>query len=555
MRIRRSVSPLYLIFPIIIIAALALARYSYRSAQKLAQSSEDTVTEGLLALGDQTRSRVDNFVIDSDRELFNLVDLEHLPDFSRRWSEIVRLSHAVEAAIVLDENLQVVKGGYVNKRRNKPEADAFLRLFTSRILPTLPLPELRPDSHRHLHTHYDGVDYLLSFIKREDKENNRVFYIVLKVNLDYLVGTYFPELLQPTSGRVLVAVIGSRGEVIYGQPIVGTGEYLYDKYFDTTVYRWRLVMAPREAVGQREEAARRRISDMALIGLMLAVIFVGTGFLLYSISTEQRLSALKSEFISNVSHELKTPLSLIRMFAELLTLGKVKTPEKGREYAAIITREAERLGRLIDNVLDFSRIERGKAAYEMKPADFGEVVERALDFYRYRLEREDRQLIVDVQPEVPQSLIDDNALTLLVLNLVDNAIKYGGTGPVTVELRYLAKSDELKLMVRDEGLGIPPEEQRKIFERFYRSRSVRNTNIRGSGIGLALVKHIAEAHGGRVTVESTLGKGSTFAVTLPVRRVPEAEKPPEEAEGEPPPEAAAPAPASDEPPHSEPSPS
>ena len=129
MRIRRHISPLYLSFPLILIAALALARYSYRNAKQLAQNSEASVIQGLFALGDQTRSRVESFVIDSDRELFNLVDLEHLQDFSRRWAEIVRLSHAVEAAIVLDENLQVVKGGYVSKRRNKPRRFSWVSSF------------------------------------------------------------------------------------------------------------------------------------------------------------------------------------------------------------------------------------------------------------------------------------------------------------------------------------------------------------------------------------------------------------------------------------------
>jgi two-component system phosphate regulon sensor histidine kinase PhoR len=519
MRIRRPISALYLSFLLILIAALALARYSYRTAEKLARNSEMSAIQGNFALGDQTRSRLDTFIIDSGRTLFNLVDLEHLGEFSKRWSEIVRLSQAIEAAIVLDEKLQVVKGGYVNKRRNRTEAEAFLSLFTQKILPELPLSTLPSDSHRHLHKNYEGVDYLLSYIKRYDKDRNRVFYIVLKVNLDYLIGTFFPEILQPMGASVLVGVLGSNGEVLYGQRITNTGGNVYEKPLET-VYKWRLVMATRESIRLRANADQRQLSDISLIGLMLGVIVSGMAFLLYGISTERRVSALKSEFISNVSHELKTPLSLIRMFAELLMLGKVKTPEKGREYAAIITRESERLSRLIDNVLDFSRIERGKAAYEMKPGDLGEVVERALDFFRYRLERDGRQLEVDLPAPgaIPTTLLDDNAMTLLVLNLVDNAIKYGGSGPISVSVRQAEKADELILSVHDQGMGIAPEEQRKVFERFYRTRAVRTTSIRGSGIGLALVKHITEAHGGRAAVESVPGQGSTFTVILPVRR-------------------------------------
>ncbi|HMU39996.1 MAG TPA: HAMP domain-containing sensor histidine kinase [Pseudomonadota bacterium] len=516
MKLRRQISPLYLSFPLILIAALALGRYSFRNARQLAQSTESSVIAGLFALGDQTRSRVESFIIDSDRELFNLVDLEHLQDFSRRWSEIVRLSHAVEAAIVLDENQELVKGGYVNKRRNKPEADAFLRLFREKIRPDLPLAEQRPDFHRHLHITVEGVDYLLSYIKRYDAARNRVFYIILKVNLDYLVGTCFPEMFEPIAGRFQVSVLDSRNEVIFGQRIKNPGKYLYDRRFESTVYQWRLQMAPTGNDRLLAGIQKQVLTDTVLIGLMLGLILVGTAFLVYTISTEQRLSALKSEFISNVSHELKTPLSLIRMFAELLMLGKIKNPEKGREYASIITRESERLSRLIDNVLDFSRMERGKAAYEMKPGDLGEVVERALDFFRYRLEREGRQLDVDIGTAIPRVNLDENAMTLLLLNLVDNAIKYGGQSPIRVRLTVSPRGNEIQLSVTDQGLGISEEEHRKIFERFYRTRAVRNTNIRGSGIGLALVKHIAEAHGGHMSVESQPGHGSTFTLTLPV---------------------------------------
>jgi two-component system phosphate regulon sensor histidine kinase PhoR len=161
-------------------------------------------------------------------------------------------------------------------------------------------------------------------------------------------------------------------------------------------------------------------------------------------------------------------------------------------------------------------MERGKAAYEMKPGDLGEVVERALDFFRYRLEREGRQLEVDIAAPIPRTLLDENAMTLLLLNLVDNAVKYGGSGPISVKLRVSPRGKEILLSVTDQGLGIAEEEQRKVFERFYRTRAVRNTNIRGSGIGLALVKHIAEAHGGYISVDSQSGKGSTFTLTLPL---------------------------------------
>jgi two-component system phosphate regulon sensor histidine kinase PhoR len=230
---------------------------------------------------------------------------------------------------------------------------------------------------------------------------------------------------------------------------------------------------------------------------------------------------MKSDFIANVSHELKTPLSLIRMFGEMVATGRHKGDEAAREYGAIITRESERLSHLIDNVLDFSRLERGQASYHFAEGDLADVVARAMDVCRYRLERENIKLQVSIEPTLPLVRMDENEMTLVVLNLVDNAIKHAPEGR-KVCVSVTRSPGFLVLGVRDFGPGISRQEMSQIFERFYRTQSTRERNIRGSGIGLALVKHIAEAHGGRVTVESPVtsdrgesNTGSMFRVFLP----------------------------------------
>jgi two-component system phosphate regulon sensor histidine kinase PhoR len=236
--------------------------------------------------------------------------------------------------------------------------------------------------------------------------------------------------------------------------------------------------------------------------------------------SERRTSRLKSDFVANVSHELKTPLSLIRMFGEMVATGRHKGDAAAREYGGIITRESERLSHLIDNVLDFARLERGKASYDFAEGDIADVLERALDVCRYRLEKDKLKLRTQIEHNLPPVRMDGNAMTLVILNLVDNAIKYAAdAGEVDVTL---ARSPGgVVLGVRDFGPGIAAEEQPRIFERFYRARSARDRNVRGSGIGLALVKHIAEAHGGRATVESPVvggtgpNPGALFRVFLP----------------------------------------
>jgi two-component system phosphate regulon sensor histidine kinase PhoR len=203
------------------------------------------------------------------------------------------------------------------------------------------------------------------------------------------------------------------------------------------------------------------------------------------------------------------------MFGEMLANGRTKSPEQSTEYAEIIWRESVRLGRLIDNVLDFAKIERGMGVYEFAEADVGEVVTRAIDLVQRRLTAAEMTLDAKIAAELPPIQLDANAYTLAVLNLIDNAIKYAADGK-KVEVDLHREGDRIVLAVRDFGPGIELEEQARIFERFYRARAVRLKPIRGSGIGLALVQHIARAHHGDVVVESTPGKGATFRLWLPI---------------------------------------
>jgi two-component system phosphate regulon sensor histidine kinase PhoR len=230
------------------------------------------------------------------------------------------------------------------------------------------------------------------------------------------------------------------------------------------------------------------------------------------------------------------------MFGEMVATGRHKGEETAREYGGIITRESDRLSHLIDNVLDFSRIERGKSSYHFAEGDLAEVVERALDVCRYRLEREKVKLVVEIEPDLPLVRMDENEMTLVVLNLVDNAIKHAAEGGKVV-VKVARTPGFLTLSVRDFGPGLAPEDRSRVFERFYRSQHTREKNVRGSGIGLALVKHIALAHGGRVTVESPVSEspdspqGALFRVFVPAP-VPAGEVPGKPAATAPPPEVA-----------------
>jgi two-component system phosphate regulon sensor histidine kinase PhoR len=266
--------------------------------------------------------------------------------------------------------------------------------------------------------------------------------------------------------------------------------------------------------------------EITMVSLSCIVIVVGAIAIVLVAEKERKISALKSEFVANVSHELKTPLALVRMFAEMLQSGRVASDAKKQEYLDIIVRESERLSALIENVLDFARLERGRGSYEFIEGDVGDAVARAANVYRYRAEREGVKLVLDVEPSLPRARIDERAIQLAVINLVDNALKYAPGGE-SITVRACSHEGGVKVAVGDQGPGVAPEDRQRIFERFVRLSGSRDEKaaeksrspVRGSGIGLALVKHIAESHGGRAWVESEVGRGSTFTFTIPARRV------------------------------------
>ena len=225
------------------------------------------------------------------------------------------------------------------------------------------------------------------------------------------------------------------------------------------------------------------------------------------------MARLKSDFVANVSHDLKTPLSVIRMFGETLEMGRVTDEARRQEYYRVITREGERLSRLIDNVLDFSRIESGRRRYDIAPTAVEPVIRETLEAFAYPLEQQGFKVEVSVAPDLGPVPMDADAIGQVLANLVDNAIKYSADDKaLAIDARVV--DGRLALSVADRGIGVPTREQGRIFEKFYRAGRSDTQGRRGSGVGLALVRHVAQAHGGTVTVESEPGAGSRFTLWL-----------------------------------------
>ena len=244
---------------------------------------------------------------------------------------------------------------------------------------------------------------------------------------------------------------------------------------------------------------------------------LGFVFTIYTLNVELRLNKMKSEFISNVSHELKSPLTSIRMMTEMLHHNRVETEERKSVYYSAMLEESEHLSHLIDNILDFSRIDDDRKKYDFIDLDLNELLLKFIESTRERLPEPDFDIRYTSLDHISVIKADKNAILQVFYNLVDNAIKFSGTSK-RIDISLFPGDDEILFCVKDYGIGISGKDQEKIFDRFFRGDEPQRLGIKGSGIGLTIVKRIIDAHKGYLTIESKPGEGSTFMVRIPLDR-------------------------------------
>ncbi len=341
----------------------------------------------------------------------------------------------------------------------------------------------------------------------------------IQLDLEYVRSAILPEVLASSrfGGRVGFVVADGRGTPLFGASEDAAREVAAAEPFPGIFKTWRLGLVERQPARLRSLAMRNVHLFAFVTSAMIVAILIGVVVTLRGTARELELSRLKSEFVSNGSHELKTPLALIRMFGETLAMGRVRDPERVQEYYSIISRESERLTQLINNVLDFSRIEGGRKTYELRLDSLRDVVEDTLRAYSYELDKEGFTVETDIPEDLPDTLLDRNAISLALLNLLSNAVKYSEEDK-RIGVSCAARNGFINLRVTDHGIGIDAEDLDNVFEKFYRGGGDVVAGTRGSGLGLAIVRHSIEAHGGAISVESTEGQGSTFTITLPIRR-------------------------------------
>lgn len=360
--------------------------------------------------------------------------------------------------------------------------------------------------------------YLVSFTT---VDINSVFG--MRLDSEALASKFLPPILGklPLRKDWHVQVEDEFGKTVAGEEIThlkgSIPQLSYSKGFEENFPPWKVnIFQSDPGLPERQFKLRRNIYILS-VAVVIAALFFGGFLAIRSTAKELKLAKLKSDFVSTVSHEFRTPLTSIRYLAEMLQRGRVQNNKRKQQYYETITSESERLSRLIENMLDFSKIEAGVKEYQFEETDIAELTREVVS--RFQAQVAPKEFIVEseISDQIPKVLADREAISRAIFNLLDNALKYSGESPKAF-LRAWSDEESVFLEVQDEGVGISKEEQKKIFEKFYRSEHVHDSSIKGSGIGLTLVAHIVQAHGGEVLLESDVGKGTKVMIKLPVKR-------------------------------------
>jgi signal transduction histidine kinase len=413
------------------------------------------------------------------------------------------------------ENLKIVENKLLEQIR-------FIELINKNILPEIEyeLSHEVPSEFQSFNISRNENDSTLQigFFKLPSVfQKSELFALGYQFNKDYILSTLFPEILTSVElGKdVFVGILGDKDNLLYIPHNNPVTNYLVADNFSKIFVNWKVGLFDNEGKSIEQLVGKEKLLYLMLFAGIIIIMLIGIVVMVRAVIHEAEISRMKSEFVSNVSHELKTPLALIRLFGETLESGIVNDERKRQEFYSIIRKESERLTHLINNVLDFSRMDTGAKEYNFNEADLVEVVRSTLEAYKFHIRDDGFKIESELPDESITLKIDKDAISQVLLNLLNNAVKYSEERKYIL-VKVCTNSTSALISVTDHGVGIPKEELKKIFDKFYRVSTAKTRETRGTGLGLTLTKHIVEAHGGEVQVESEPGKGSVFMVRIPL---------------------------------------
>jgi signal transduction histidine kinase len=529
---------------VVAIPVAILFYFQYRSIRALSESS----TVVLRQLSSETADAVTKVLVDTLRT----ARVDVLLKVGQRQTEPLDLAYIentfeqglvsdpfVDRFYVWSEVTNEYKGQVLAYDRtsygfitNPPEGALLVKRFHA-LAPEQRAIAIFDDTIGGRRTHFQGQ---LRFTFTRDRLTS---FVALAVDAERLRADYVPRLLAGRFPKIegpigfpplAVTVLDGGNRVVYPAGSSATDHFVDERTFPLVFFEPDLASFAAPERGQPETwrvrtgygnqmipdiIARREQPQRIMMGVLAGLMALGVFIIARAAARELRVAEMKSNFVSSVSHDLKTPLALIQLFAETLELGRLKNTERAPEYYRIINSEARKLTRLINNLLDFSKIEAGLRKYQLEPTDLAAVVRRVVESLDSQFRHNQFSVSLRAQPTPIAVKLDAEAAEQAIENLLSNAMKYSPEHrEIVVEVDRVDRFGVVR--VRDRGIGIAPRQQRRIFQKFYRVQTDVGSGPQGTGLGLAIVDHVMRAHGGFVRVDSEPGRGSTFTLHFPL---------------------------------------
>jgi signal transduction histidine kinase len=364
----------------------------------------------------------------------------------------------------------------------------------------------------------EGRDLLLLASSIPDRNRKEIAGMLgVQINMNQLLQGVLREALEKVqvSAGTEIVLSDLAGRTLLGKRTGPAAPPLVTKYFDGNFPPWKIELFQSRANSPRILNLQRNFYFWTILTLLIVLGF-GAFLTVRTIAHEMEVLKIKSDFVSAVSHEFKTPLTSIKALMERLVEGKVRDPEKLDQYFSIIAGDTEKLSRLVNNLLDFSKIEEGKKQYDFSETDVVRIATEQVQSFRKEQGIAGPEIRLEIAGEIPLLRADADALSRALGNLLSNAVKFTPPGK-TIRVGLSSDGENVLLEVEDEGIGIHPDEIGKVFDKFFQGRNALRQSVRGTGLGLTLVKHIVESHGGRIVSESRLGRGSKFSMNFPIK--------------------------------------